>query len=91
MATLTIPDVIYHDLVARAAQVRVPLEDFVVPLLERELEAPAPPPPLTGEAWRRAFAALTLKIQNEAHLYPVDHVVDTDRGSIYSEREEAQL
>ncbi len=91
MATLTIPDATYNMLVARAARVRVTLEDFVVPLLERELYSPPPPPPLTGEAWQRAFSALTLKIQNEAHLYPADHVVETDRGSIYSEREDAQL
>lgn len=88
MATLTIPDVIYHDLVARAAQVRVPLEDFVVPLLERELEAPAPPPPLTGEARRQAFDKLVSDSAEWCKHLPADHEIDFD---YYREREDAQL
>jgi hypothetical protein len=88
MATLTIPDATYNMLVARAAKVRVPLEDFVVPLLEREPEVPAPPLPLTGEAWRQAFDKLVRDSAEWCKHLPVDHEIDFD---YYREREDAQL
>ncbi len=94
MATLTIPDATYRDLVERAARRRVSLEELVVPLLEQEPEEPAQSPspmaealPPTGEAWRQAHEQLMRDAEEWTKHLPPDHELDLD---YYREREDAQ-
>ncbi len=89
MATLTIPDETYGRLIRRAAELRVTLEDLVVPLLDSEPEAttPAPQLPLTGEAWQRAHDDLMRDAAEWTKHLPPDQELDLD---YYREREDAQ-
>ena len=56
-----------------------------------DIPEPVVNPPLTGEEWRREFEALRQEIRTRASRYPVGHVLDDSRDTLYSEREDSQL
>jgi hypothetical protein len=92
MPSVDISEETYHRLAERAAALNITVEDLVRPALEGLVPKEAMVQmPLTGEAWKRAFDALTKEIESQAGRYPPNFRVDDSREAIYGEREDHQL
>jgi len=86
MPTITVPDDTYSKLTTRAATIGITVEQLVLPVLEQI----APPTP-TPEERQRALDTWQRLVQGRANRYPPGFQVETDRETLYREREDAQL
>jgi hypothetical protein len=95
MPQITVPEETFRRLTARAAALKISVDNLVQPALERlaELGSSAPEPlrPLTGAAWRAELEAWKRDSQRRADRYPPVLVLDDSRETLYREREDAQL
>ena len=86
MAIINVPDDTYKRLEVRAAAIGIPVDQFVVPLLDQMV-----PPAVDQRQRQRAFANLITLIHLNAVQYPPDQVLDTSRDAIYDDRLRSQL
>jgi hypothetical protein len=95
MPQLTISEETYRRLAARAAALRVSVDELVGPALDRLAGAEGSTAewstPLTGDAWLAELTAWTQDARRRAGRYPEGFVLDDSREAIYREREDAQL
>lgn len=95
MPRVTVPEVVYQRLAARAAALHVSIDDLVQPALDRLAEAAdsaaEPPPTLTGDAWLAEIDAWKQDAERGSGRYPPGFILDDGRETLYREREDAQL
>lgn len=89
MATVTIPDAVYHRLNDRASALSLSVEQLLSRMLEQTISSNSQP--LQGEEWKREFDQWMSDIESRKHRYPPGFVVDDSRDSIYGERINAQI
>jgi hypothetical protein len=89
MASLTIPDEVFHRLTKRAAALNVTVEQLIAPLLELAADRASPghltPSPTEAPFadWKKNFDAWMADVQARAHRYPPGFVLDDSRESMY--------
>jgi hypothetical protein len=90
MPHVTIPEETFQRLAAKAAALRISVDDFVQPTLDRLAESEAELP-LTGDAWLAELLAWKRDAESRAGRYPSGFVLDDSRESSYRQREDVQL
>jgi len=95
MPHLSVPEDIFRRLAARAAALKISVDDLVQPALDWLAEtgtfAPEPQLPLTGDAWHAELNAWKRDAESRASRYPPEFVLDDSRENLYREREDSQL
>jgi hypothetical protein len=89
MPSINIPEEIFRRLVDKAEALNTSIDALVQSALQGFAEANGNTPhPLTGDAWRREFAAWTKEIEGRTGCYPPGFRVDDSREAIYRDRED---
>ncbi len=95
MPHLTVSEDTFRRLIARAAALKISVDDLVRPALDRLADTGTSTPesslPLMGEAWHAELKAWKRDAENRSGQYPPGFVLDDSRETIYREREDAQL
>ena len=95
MPHLSVPEDIFRRLAAKAAALKISVDDLVQPALDRLAEtgpfAPEPQLPLIGDAWHAEANAWKWDAESRASRYPPEFVLDDSRETLYREREDSQL
>ena len=97
MPQISIAEETYRRLTARAAVMKIPIEELVGPVLDQlagagqsAIQGSGTSAPVAGDAWIAELEAWKSDAESRDSLYPPAFALDDSRETVYREREDAQ-